>query len=188
MTTVDRPPQSVQKMLDELDRLRDLDWGLLFQRSAEWVKPVLPANGQRGGGSSAPSDRDLADQLLDRAASRYHAELQAIVREMHDRAARIVRIAGFVMPPPPVVLRQGQMLNAQVANEGWCVSCWRNDKRCEPIALRPSGEPYYKDLCRPCGEWKAEHGTVPPLSILRLRHDGRRVTQKDVENALGTKR
>lgn len=161
-----------------------LDLEAMWTRTGEWAKPVLPSNGERGGGSSSPSDRDLEDRLGDRVASRYHAELRQILERQVNDMERLSRLREILFPPQPLKIAGKHMLAAQIATEGWCVSCWRNDRTCNPIALRPTGEPYYKDRCRPCGEWQAEYGQDPPMSILKLRHDGRRVTQADVDEAL----
>lgn len=194
MTTIDRDTRpsstAIAGLLDDLEQLRRRlvkDGDLLWSRTSDWVKPVMPAKGERGGGTAEPSDRDLQDRLMDRAASRYHAEVKATIDRMRQDGARLVRLMEIVNPAPAVTLKAGQMQLAQVASEGWCVSCWRNDRKCEPIAKRPTGEPYYKDLCRGCGEWKAEHGQVPPLAILVLRHNGRRVSTKDVAKAIEKK-
>lgn len=190
MTTIERPAVSaLAAMLDELDQLRERvrrDGDLLWQRTADWVKIQQPPAGERGGGTSAPADDALRERMLDRMASKYHDELRQLTRRLHDDASRYNRIADIVLPKPAVSVGN-HMQAAQVAAEGWCVSCWRNDQTCEPIAKRPSGEPYYRDRCRPCGAWKAEHGQDPPLPILKLRHEGRRVTQRDVDAALRRK-
>lgn len=173
-------------LLDELERLRVIDWDLLFQRTSDWEKPVLPANGERGGGGGErPSDDVLEDRREDRRASGKHQQLRSDVRVATEALMRIRFLYAEVNRPTIKSLPAKEMQLAQVATEGWCVSCWRDDRWCEPIAKRPTGEPFYKDRCRFCGQWKAEHGQDPPLVILQKRHAGQRITQADVEKALG---
>lgn len=188
MTTRPTTP-AVASLLDELDRLRarlEKDGDLIWQRTEDWVKPRVPAAGERGGGSGeGPSDYVLEERKDDAAASRYYAEVRAITKRMTDDSRRLCEIASLAVPPKSAVLTNRNLQAAQVAAEGWCVSCWRDELTCEPIALRPTGEPYYKDRCRGCGMWKAEHGQDPPLAILQKRHAGIRVTTRDVEAATG---
>jgi hypothetical protein len=55
---------------------------------------------------------------------------------------------------------------------GWCVSCWRDDRRHEPIGTRPGGTaPYYSDLCGWCGRFKKAHkGELPTPEQIRKYH------------------
>jgi hypothetical protein len=63
---------------------------------------------------------------------------------------------------------------ADVAADGWCRSCYRDNRHLEPAA-----RPRYADLCRFCGDWRAAHdGQDPPRPILEARHRGERITTK----------
>lgn len=73
---------------------------------------------------------------------------------------------------------------AQISAAGWCVSCHRDQGFCEPVSMRPDGSRRYRDYCTGCGNFKAAHGIEPPLKILKLRHEGRRVSARDVEAAV----
>lgn len=57
---------------------------------------------------------------------------------------------------------------AQVAADGWCRSCYRVGVF-ELIDKRPTGEPYYTDLCRWCGSHRGDL-EQPPIDLLRLHH------------------
>lgn len=189
MTTNERSIAALDALREQAGTVLALDLDLVWQRTSEWEKPLLPANGQRGGGTSAPSDDALEDRLHDRAASRYHDELRQLVKQLTADLNRLERIHGIVCPPQTRRLNSRDLQASQVATEGWCVSCWRDDKNCTPIALRPaSGDaiarPYYKDRCRFCGAWKNEHGQDPPLPLLQKHHAGRHITTSDVEQAL----
>lgn len=184
MSLTERQTPLIDAYFDAIRLAGGVDVRALLERFTDWEKPVMPVNGQRGGGSSAPSDDDLQARADDRQASRYATELRQLLQQHTDLNHRLHRLQQIGFPPNPVQVGK-HMQAAQIAAEGWCVSCWRNDRTCNPIALRASGQPYYRDRCRPCGEWHAEHGQDPPLSILQKRHQGTRVTQKDVEKALG---
>jgi hypothetical protein len=43
---------------------------------------------------------------------------------------------------------------------------------------------FYRDYCRWCGAFKAQHKIEPPLPLLELRHAGRRITEADVAKAM----
>jgi hypothetical protein len=62
--------------------------------------------------------------------------------------------------------------------EEWCISCYRNDRRCEPSSER------YKGRCRWCGSFHATYGQDPPLAIIVARHQGRRITEQMIQRAL----
>lgn len=77
--------------------------------------------------------------------------------------------------------RRRDLVDADVVNAGYCKSCWRNDKRLEPIQTRrPNGARYYKEHCRWCGSFRAEWGIEPPLALVVLRHTYGRVTPEQV--------
>lgn len=176
--------QHLVETLVDLNRNGDLTWG----RASDWTSAGnLPSNGTRGGGMAegAEDDDRHDDRQEDAAAARYHDELDTLTKRIDADCARLRRIIGICAPTPPKQLHNRDLLVAQVAADGWCISCWRDDQHLTPIALRPSGQPYYRDRCRACGEWKAEHGQDPPKLILELRHAGRRITTADVERALG---
>lgn len=182
-----RRPQAVEALEDALataQALRGEHLDLLWQRTVDWQRVRHMADrGERGGGSGeAASDDAIEERIGDAAAARYHDEVQTLVRRVTADLARLHRIAGIVIPAQPRRLQGRDMLAAQVAADGWCVSCWRDEQALVPIAVRASGpqkgRPYYTDLCRFCGGWKAEHGQVPPIDVVQRHHDGRRITRK----------
>lgn len=60
----------------------------------------------------------------------------------------------------------------QVEADGWCGACWKATGEFVPIALRPTGEPFYRGRCRFCGSWP---GGDPPKDVLEQRHAGKTV-------------
>lgn len=73
---------------------------------------------------------------------------------------------------------------AQISAAGWCVSCHRDNGHLEPVSMRPDGVRRYRDHCTFCGQFKAAHTILPPLNVLKLRHEGRRISARDVEAAV----
>lgn len=160
---------------------------LTWERVEAWTRDgKMPATGERGGGVGDAEAEDAArDRMEDAAAARYQDELDKLTKRLEADLLRLCRIMDICCPQPSKQLANRDLLAAQVAAEGWCVSCWRDDQHLTPITLRPGGQPYYRDRCRACGEWKAEHGQDPPKMILELRHAGRRITTADAAKALG---
>lgn len=66
----------------------------------------------------------------------------------------------------------------------WCKSCMRDDGYCWPVDDNYRG----KKLCRWCAEFFNNEGQMPPLSILRLRHQSKRITQQILDKAMPGRR
>lgn len=64
---------------------------------------------------------------------------------------------------------------AQVEADGWCGNHWSRIGELVPITLRPTGEPWYRGLCRACGAWP---DGLPPSEVLQAWRDGRGVKVK----------
>ena len=155
----------------------DVTWG----RVHDWTLPGrMPARGERGGGMGpgAPDER-IDDRREDAAAARYHTEMQALTKRLDADLARLTRIISICCPVPPKTLANRDLLAAQVAADGWCVSCWRDDQHLTPITTQRTRNgtevPLYKDRCRWCGEWRSHSRQDPPLDVLQAHHEGRRI-------------
>lgn len=128
-----------------------------------------------------------ATTRLDRAAL-IASQLDRLLRDLDRAAGRLVTLHGVLMPEQPRQARTLKEINAagaDVAAEGWCRSCWRDEQTCAPVETKPDGSWWYRDLCRWCGAFNAEHGQYPPLSLLQKRHRGYRISQADIDRALG---
>jgi hypothetical protein len=170
------------------ERNGDVTW----ERVDAWTLPGrMPARGERGGGLvDAETDDRIDDRREDAAAARYKPELETLTKRIEADLARLVRIHAICNPEPAKSLATRDMQVSQVEADGWCGHCWTDDQFLEPIALRPSiapipSRPYYRGLCRWCGAFKSEHGALPPISLLRLHHRQKPITEADVEKALG---
>jgi len=86
---------------------------------------------------------------------------------------------------PPSNEMQHPDPSATTAPDGWCASCWRDDHAHQPITVRGvTSIPYYAGVCQWCGDFRARYKSLPPLAILRLRHQGRRITETVIEQHL----
>lgn len=172
----DRLADTLEAAAHHVRQQGNLTWG----RTSDWTTAGrMPSTGVNGGGlGEATPDETNGDMREDRAAARYHDELDKLTARLDADLHRLTRIMNICCPPPPKSLQSKDMLAAQVAADGWCLSCWRDDQHLEPISVRPTGQAYYRDRCRPCGQWRNEHGEDPPPDILRARHTGRRIRVK----------
>lgn len=154
----------------------------IFDKTASWE--LGPAQGdkhdERGGGLGDAGHERADNAREDRRAARMHAQwLEALT--MIDEGQQAARMIGAQVPVENKRRHDAQLLGS-LAAEGWCTSCWRDDQHLAPIETRKNGQPYYRDTCRFCGEWKAEHGQYPPLAILVLHHKpGGRISQQQAD-------
>lgn len=109
------------------------------------------------------ADSSTADQLR-------HARLVAAIGAFDQACATLTSLLIQTVPYAPKSHNEGPP-------EGACENCWLDSRYFQPVE-------HYKKLCRFCGDFKGSEGQVPPLRILRLRHEGRRITRADVDRAL----
>lgn len=129
---------------------------------------TLPIGRSTGGGSQPERHETIT---ADRARMalvelRHHARLALA------SAAAVRRIASaWSFPPLPTA-------TLRVDPDDWCVSCIRIGK-CSPRVR--------KDLCRWCDDFtRAEHQR-PPIKLVKMHHEGRKITQQMVDDVLGRK-
>lgn len=178
------------------DRLQDIatvvrrDGPVAWERVEDWTVARMPAHreplddDQEERARSGRSEVDEDDRREDAAAARYKDELRTVVSRVVADLNRVETIISVCCPTPSKHLSNRDLLVAQVAAEGFCVSCWRDDQFLFEIELQGNGTPYYKDLCRWCGSWKGNHGSIPPTWIVAKHHRGR-ISSADVEKATG---
>lgn len=184
-------------------RLRSKEGGLTFERFEAWETASMPRLWEPGSDDDEEAEQDeirvregrtdleIEDRRGDAQAAAYFAEWKALVKRLAADVARADRLMEIANPPDRRRLKHGEKQAAQIAAEGMCVSCWRGGEKQE-IELRPESDPevpakpYYKDLCRWCGTFKATHGQLPPASLVAKHHRvGEHVTTADVAKALG---
>lgn len=142
-----------------------------------------------GGGESAAEDRKLEERQRQRAAEMF-AEYQADLNLLDAVVQRLMRRVDVAHPPniSEVANRRTEQLDpvtaADAAAAGWCASCWRDDQHLTVIETNKHSLRYFRDYCRWCGGVKSAYGIEPPLSMLKLHHEGRRIAEKDMAAAV----
>lgn len=153
--------------------------------------PEAPPDGARDEEEVIVDPTRKDDQKHQARAAELHQEYLDAVRKLERQAEVVLRILAVAIPVHPAALRNVRtgdldpITAADAAAAGWCMSCWRNEQQMVIIETKKStGLRYYRDYCRWCGAFKAEHKIEPPLEILRLHHDGRRISESDVADAV----
>lgn len=133
----------------------------------------VPSNDPTG--ETVIAERDVPSDAM-------NAELVELLGQINTSAYNVRVIVKAAVPQATHLHKIGKETGADVAIAGWCRSCHRDSRYCEPVATRPDGSRRYSDFCNWCGEWAAAHkGEEPPLELVKLRHEGRRITSAMVE-------
>lgn len=149
--------------------------GRAFVRGECVVDPASRRSDPTGNAGTSP-DRAAADARALRRA------MQRIVATVGD----LDRIAGQY----PANATRPVDVEAELDDDSmWCESCLRDDDYCEPIALRPGTQtPRFPGLCRWCGEFRGSYGQRPPLTVLKARHRGEKITAGLIDRAFANER
>lgn len=165
--------------MSDVDLYDDLATPISRLTSARKVLSSWAVGPTDGDTHDTPNDQLLPDEVAaDRAAAaraaRLHAEHVRLVAEWRAISRRLIHLDQITHPYGPNVRRLDTP--GDYAADGYCRSCARV-RETTPIATRPDGTPYYRDLCRWCGGWASAHdGQHPPEVILRAHHRGDRIT------------
>lgn len=145
-----------------------------IDRFTDWEQPRLPDSQERGGGDGGTASVDtIRDRIEDHQANRYAEELSHLLRRLNSDLNRLVTLVQIAHPEPRV-LRHSDMTAAQLVADGWCPSCFRDNRYLEPIT---PGR--YRDRCRRCGDFRAASGKDPSVDELRIMHSrGKRLRQR----------
>lgn len=112
------------------------------------------------------ADSTTVDQLR-------HARLVAAIGAWDTATSTLTNLLLETVPRAPDAPREND------CPDGACTNCWLDNRYFEPSRA--------KGLCRWCGEFKAAERVLPPLRLLRWRHEGRRITKAEVDRVLGRK-
>ena len=148
-----------------------------------------------------PSDTTGDSATSPDAAALMHVRYRALLDWLNDNAADLRNLIAQLVPaqpntkitpcgacgaPRPVTAkRRNDLAAADVAQAGWCKSCYRDDRYLQPIEVDRSGHRYYAAYCRWCGGFKADHGVEPPLAVLRIHHQRSRVSVAEIQKHCG---
>lgn len=151
-----------------------------------------PSSGVRGGGLSDSELEDRKTEAKQRArAAEIHMEFENDLRALDDLVQRTLRRMDVMCPLHPADMKNARtgdldpITAADAAAAGWCKSCWRNDQQMVPITVEGTANlRRYRDYCRWCGDFHGVHKIEPPLVLLKLRHDGKRLSEAEVDKAV----
>lgn len=152
---------------------------LTWQRVHDWMKAKMPRlvepddDEQEEARRNGKTDNQRDEAKEDAEAAAYHHELNTLTKRLDADLRRLRRIIEIANPAAP-----------KPQPDAGCRSCFRDGGTYEPVW---AGR--YATSCRFCGEWRAEHGDWPPITVIRWRHrhPGKRVPLTIVEKArLGT--
>jgi hypothetical protein len=177
VTTPD--PQQLRKLADILERRNDRGDPALLSRAWDWSAPPRQGDGHRftrGGGLTDPEgDPDNnprnEDRQVDARVAGYYDELTAALGKAAKGVTEALNLAAMILPDPVQKITTKDMQSAQLAADGWCISCARDRNEGLPH-LRPVASGRYADRCRFCGEWKRDHGQDPPIELVKARNLG----------------
>lgn len=182
-------PEDTLRLADRLRRTADLlheRGARAFDLAAAWKDNLRAASLEPSfGGSSDPTGTTAAARA-DRGVTPLnddtllHSRLKAAVGALDFDCGLVTNLVLQACPTPPK-----QKQDDTGPGEGWCQSCYRNGRHLEPEATHRNGRVMYRGSCSWCWGFQSEHGQRPPVSLLKLRHTGRRITTRDVANALG---
>ena len=152
-----------------------------WDTTVEWDRGVSAATltgTSHSGGISDPTGT-VAATAVDRGRDpQHHRRLRQLLDQLATTSRLVVDL--LAQTNPALTVRPVHPIDESVADDGWCISCHRDDRWCEPISSHYSG----KKLCRWCGDFAGAHQMMPPLDIIRDRHRGKRITKQRVEQAI----
>jgi hypothetical protein len=137
-----------------------------------------------------PAGEAADGENVDPAGDRLHRMDRA--RQMIGPLARELRSIVRETCPQSTGLRRVDTASSEeeVVAAGYCVSCWRNGKKLVERATDRQGRAIYAQYCRWCGDFIAAHRDVlgaqgmPPIELVKLRHDGKRISSGRLAKAL----
>lgn len=131
---------------------------------------------------------DAVVALLERTGISDLTIFKGLLDDIEAESGALVDLLRLATPHMPAADKQ-HLVEQGLIDDGWCISCHRDNDYFEPIPKKPDGTPYYRGLCRWCGEFKAKNKKqLPPLILLRAHHMHYRVSPSMAERALSGKR
>lgn len=157
------------RLLAKVGRRLEDEGQATSQKLHDWKRvEQIESDSTRGGGGGVTYK--VADRQQDRQAAQMHAEWLRVRLQLDALAQR----AAWLMDQAKAETMplDKHRTPAQVEADGWCGNHWRQIGELVPITTRPSGEPYYRGLCRACGGWP---NGLPPADVLKAWRDGKGV-------------
>lgn len=121
--------------------------------------------------SSGPSDPTGSAAVAGDRASIDRLEFGRDVQKLAQLVDRMVKRSATY----PTLAVEMDTVDAGPGEE-WCRVCWKDNKHCTPVTLKPGTRtPFYRGLCRWCGQTRREIGGDPPTWLVAMRHRGERI-------------
>jgi hypothetical protein len=130
------------------------------------------------------------DDAIDRAQQEIHGALLADtearardhLRDAKDILGRAVGVGDQALPDPGTIRR----IRLDALGDPGCYSCRRiRDSQgrpwYSPTAKKTKGR---NGLCRWCDDWRRTFGNLPPIPLLEMHRDGKRLTPKAIAGAI----
>jgi hypothetical protein len=140
--------------------------------------------------------RDISDPVGNAAilADRATRDREMLLRRLEELTSKGMQVLGLAANYPT---SSAELDNPEPDDEVgtvWCRSCWKDNKACEPVYLRPGADkPLYAGLCLWCGRHRAAIGGAklpatdqrgdPPTWMVEKHRRGDRVTKGDIDRA-----
>jgi len=116
------------------------------------------------------------------ADQRRHPDLVAAFKACDIVAANLTRLIINTAPKTTV------STDPDEPGDGWCHSCYRDNRYMQPEDTHADGRIKHKNLCAWCAGFIKDYQRRPPIELLRQRHEGRRITTAAVADALKPKK
>lgn len=143
----------------------------------DWDRGVK-AQALTGNGRSSDVSDPTHQTATAPAEPDHHRTMLELVERMTKDARELTNLINRTNPA--LTIRPVHTVDTSVGDDGWCVSCHRDDRFCTPISPNYAA----KVLCRWCGDWVGAHRMMPPIDILRDRHQNKRITAQRIEEAV----
>lgn len=125
------------------------------QKFHDWKRvEQLEVDSTRGGG--------LGDAPVDMAADRRAAKMAADWLHVRVQLQALAVRAAHLMDEA----KGAKITTDGIRPPGWCRSHWQIGEQV-PVSVRTTGEPYYRELCKWCGDNK------PTIEDLKRKRDGK---------------
>jgi hypothetical protein len=130
--------------------------------------------------------RDISDPvgnaaiLVDRATR----DREMLLRRLEELTSKGMQVLGLAANYPTSSAELDNPDPDDEVGTTWCRSCWKDNKTCTPITTRLStGQRYYRDRCRWCGDMTKTIGGEPPTWLVAKHLRGERITTGHVDQA-----
>lgn len=149
-----------------------------------WCQSYVPAPAD-----PAASDRRQGMREEARVALR-HAEFKGLLRVLDAVVQRVFRIMDAACPPDMSDLRNRRTgefdpeTALDIEASGHCPNCWLATGEHVPLSTDGRGIRFYSDRCKPCGDFRREHGVDKPKQIIVGHKEGRRFSSGEVDRLI----